>query len=125
MSTEPVALRLAKGLRDGTLLLSERDEAAEVLERLHAENEALRERAGFLTGMTREAQQFAQICGDEVLTLRFGRSADLEAMRMAVEAITAIADQMERVGDTRPHKDGQYIDDARAALAALRVRVGE
>ena len=42
-SGEQDALRLAKGLRDGTLLLSERDEAAEWLERLHAENEALRE----------------------------------------------------------------------------------
>lgn len=39
-SGEQEALRLAKGLRDGTLLLSERDEAAEWLERLHAEREA-------------------------------------------------------------------------------------
>lgn len=40
---QPDAIRLAKGLRDGTLLLSERDEAAEWLERLHAAREADRE----------------------------------------------------------------------------------
>lgn len=31
-------------------------------------------------------------------------------------ALEAITDQLERIGDTRPHKDGQFIDDARAAL---------
>lgn len=39
MSDHPDALRLAKGLRNGTLLLSELDEAAEVLEMLHEARE--------------------------------------------------------------------------------------
>lgn len=34
-----------------------------------------------------------------------------------LEALIAITNQLERVGDTRPHKDGQFIDDARAAIA--------
>lgn len=34
-----------------------------------------------------------------------------------LEALIAISDQLERIGDTRPHKDGQFIDDARAAIA--------
>lgn len=34
-----------------------------------------------------------------------------------VRALIAITDQLERVGDTREHKDGQFITDARAALA--------
>lgn len=32
-------------------------------------------------------------------------------------ALQAITDQLERIGDTRPHKDGQFIEDARAAIA--------
>jgi hypothetical protein len=31
-------------------------------------------------------------------------------------ALSAITDQLERIGDTRPHKDGAFIEDARAAL---------
>jgi hypothetical protein len=34
-----------------------------------------------------------------------------------IEALQMIADVLERVGDTRPHKDGQYIDAAREAIA--------
>jgi hypothetical protein len=34
-----------------------------------------------------------------------------------LEALIAITDQLERIGDTRPHKDGRFIDDARAAIA--------
>jgi len=34
-----------------------------------------------------------------------------------IEALQAITDQLERIGDTRPHKDWQYIETARAALA--------
>jgi hypothetical protein len=37
-------------------------------------------------------------------------------------ALIAIADQLERVGDTRRHKDGQYIDEARAAIAKAEGR---
>ena len=37
-----------------------------------------------------------------------------------VEALVVITNQLERVGDTRPHKDGQFIDDARAAIASAR-----
>jgi hypothetical protein len=33
-----------------------------------------------------------------------------------IEALQMIADQLERVGDARPHKDGQYIDAAREAI---------
>lgn len=32
-------------------------------------------------------------------------------------ALVSITDQLERVGDTRPSKDGQFIDEARAAIA--------
>jgi len=32
-------------------------------------------------------------------------------------ALIAITDQLERVGDTRPHKDGEFIEQARAAIA--------
>lgn len=39
--------------------------------------------------------------------------SEREALRDALQAIT---DQLERVGDTRMHKDGQFIADARAAL---------
>ena len=55
-SGEQEALRLAKGLRDGTLLLSERDEAAEWLERLHAEREA--DRAVMREALEAYAAQF-------------------------------------------------------------------
>ena len=34
-----------------------------------------------------------------------------------LEALIAITNQLERVGDDRPHKDGQFIEDARAAIA--------
>lgn len=34
-----------------------------------------------------------------------------------LEALLSITDQLERIGDTRPHKDGQYIEAARAAIA--------
>jgi hypothetical protein len=34
-----------------------------------------------------------------------------------LEALRAITDQLERIGDTRYDKDGQYIDAARAAIA--------
>ena len=51
-------------------------------------------------------------------------AAEIERLRAAlagcVEALEAIADQLERVGDTREHKDGRFIDDARAALEAAR-----
>ena len=39
--------------------------------------------------------------------------AERDALR---EALWSITDQLERVGDTRMHKDGQFIADARAAL---------
>lgn len=35
----------------------------------------------------------------------------------AVAALREITDQLERVGDTREHKDGQFIDAARAVVA--------
>ena len=42
---------------------------------------------------------------------------NLKAERQALrDALRAITDQLERVGDTRIHKDGQFIADARAAL---------
>ena len=59
-SGEPDALRLAKGLRDGTLLLSERDEAAEWLERLHAEREADRRELENLRGRLDRAIKAAE-----------------------------------------------------------------
>lgn len=94
MGTEPEALRLAKGLRDGTLLLSERDEAAEVLERLHEQ-----------------------------------RSADLAAMKMAVEALEAakfVIDVGMGMGLMRAPKDADGpVVQIPEAIAALRVRVGE
>jgi hypothetical protein len=34
-----------------------------------------------------------------------------------LEALMAITDQLEHIGDTRPHKDGEYIEMARAAIA--------
>lgn len=34
-----------------------------------------------------------------------------------LEALQAITDQLERVGDTRQHKDGQFIEAARTAIA--------
>jgi hypothetical protein len=37
-----------------------------------------------------------------------------------VEALEAITDQLERIGDTRRHKDGQYIEQARAALSRAK-----
>jgi len=46
---------------------------------------------------------------------RIARDADL--IDDLTEALQAITDQLERIGDTRPHKDGRYIEDARAALA--------
>ena len=47
------------------------------------------------------------------------------ARNLALEALIAITNQLERVGDTRPHKDGQFIDAARAAIAALEAETGE
>ena len=91
----------------------ERKEAAAELRRLHAENEALRERADFLTGMTREAQHFAHLYGDEVLTLRAAREADREAMRMARKAL--------EVATTPFAKDRREV---LAAISALEQRVG-
>lgn len=32
-------------------------------------------------------------------------------------ALIAITDQLERIGDLRPHKDGGFIDDAREAIS--------
>lgn len=37
-----------------------------------------------------------------------------------VGVLSAMTDHLERIGDTRPHKDGQYIDAARAVLAKAR-----
>lgn len=34
-----------------------------------------------------------------------------------LEALQAITDQLECIGDTRPHKDGQFIEAARAAIS--------
>lgn len=34
-----------------------------------------------------------------------------------LEALIAITNQLERIGDTREHKDGAFIRDARAAIA--------
>ncbi len=33
-----------------------------------------------------------------------------------LERLIEITDHLERIGDTRRHKDGQYIEDARAAI---------
>jgi hypothetical protein len=51
-------------------------------------------------------------------------SAELSANALLIaaapellEALRAITDQLERIGDTRYDKDGQYIDAARAAIA--------
>ena len=35
-----------------------------------------------------------------------------------LESLITITNQLERVGDTRLHKDGQFIKDARAVIAA-------
>jgi hypothetical protein len=77
-SGEQEALRLAKGLRDGTLLLSERDEAAEWLERLHAEREADR-------ALMREAL--------DVIVFLYGRTA-----RYDTDVVSAISKLRARVG---------------------------
>lgn len=37
-----------------------------------------------------------------------------------VHVLSAMTDHLERIGDTRPHKDGQYIDAARAVIAKAR-----
>jgi hypothetical protein len=37
-----------------------------------------------------------------------------------LEALQAITDQLERIGDTRPHKDGQFIEAAREAISKAR-----
>ena len=34
-----------------------------------------------------------------------------------LEALIAITDQLERIGDPRPGKDGAFIDEARAAIS--------
>lgn len=39
-----------------------------------------------------------------------------------LSALEAITDQLERIGDPRPGKDGPFIDDARAAIAKARWR---
>lgn len=63
----------------------------------------------------------AYAAGDTVLGGRLV-AVDFCGDRLAVvdellDALIAITDQLERIGDTRPHKDGQYIEAARAAIA--------
>lgn len=36
--------------------------------------------------------------------------------RELLEALQAITNQLERIGDTRPHKDGKFIDMARDVI---------
>lgn len=57
-------------------------------------------------------------------TMEMHRSGEVKANAALIaaapellDALIAIADQLERVGDTRQHKDGQFIDDAREAIA--------
>jgi hypothetical protein len=105
-SGEQEALRLAKGLRDGTLLLSERDEAAEWLERLHAENEALRaERDTWADRAARRTDDWNAACA--------AREADREAMRMALDALKTELSH------------GPLIKECHDAISALEQRVGE
>ena len=48
------------------------------------------------------------------------RIAALKAMlREAGEELRMIADHLERIGDTRPHKDGDFIDSAHALAARI------
>ena len=62
--------------------------------------------------------------GDSVQTQEIGdckRHAQLMAAAPELyDALEQIADQLERIGDTRPHKDGQFIEAAREALALAR-----
>lgn len=101
MSTEPDALRLAKGLRGGTLLLSERDEAAEVLERLHAQSledeRLLREAMGVLETGRDAMHELAARYHDE---MRF-HYPDVHASMDSdvVRADTAIAALRKRLGE--------------------------
>ena len=39
-------------------------------------------------------------------------------------ALADITDQLERIGDMRFHKDGQFIDRARAAIAIAKTQEG-
>lgn len=58
---------------------------------------------------------------DEEDELRGNALNDLDSLRALnaelQEMLTSITDQLERIGDTRMHKDGQFIADARALLA--------
>ena len=146
MSNEPDALRLAKGLRDNTLLLSERDEAAEVLERLHAEAKDWSDRACNLQHELNISQQRAEAAREIVraqirtieslnavindagftTTENLSIVGRLEARREADErllreALTAL--QMSRsdnfVESVKAHLPGDN------AIAALRKRLGE
>lgn len=78
MSKQPRALELATELRAGTLLLSEVDEAAEHLERLHAENEALRKDL-----KTEHALSFR----DQVASLQAEIESKGALLRRALEAL--------------------------------------
>lgn len=40
----------------------------------------------------------------------------ISAAPALLEALISITDQLELTGDTRMHKDGQYIEDARSAI---------
>jgi hypothetical protein len=99
-SGEQEALRLAKGLRDGTLLLSERDEAAECLERLHAEREEDR-------ALMREALE----------ALAVGNEA---AQAIALDMRIAYAGYMSR----RQKEADDDVEKISAAISKLRERVG-
>src|SRR5262245_29756612 len=57
----------------------------------------------------RDEKQPDRVCDANALLIQ--AAPDLYA------ALKAITDQLERIGDLRPHKDGQFIEDARAALA--------
>ena len=60
---------------------------------------------------------------NEEMRKRLVRNRTRRVLREARSALQAIADQLERVGDTRPHKDGEFINDARIAIVNLGVEI--
>lgn len=54
---------------------------------------------------------------DEVAVCSKRDAALIAAAPDLLEALIAITNQLERIGDTREHKDGAFIRDARAAIA--------
>ena len=60
--------------------------------------------------------------GERVTTEDQANARLIAAAPYLLAALVSITDQLERVGDTREHKDGQFITAARAAIAKAEGR---